>query len=114
MQKNTQDLKFAKLQSDLQAHQYLFDLHPDTRLPLSQAAFLIGKTQLTLGVDITRRPEKIPKFIRTPGGRIFFIKKDIDSWLNQLSNPAPSPTEPEIKRGRGRPRKADQLNAREV
>jgi hypothetical protein len=90
----------------LQSTQYLYSVDPATLLPIELAAALLGKSPSTLRTDITRRPQSLPVFARF-GRRVFFIKRDIDSFIaasrcvQQQAPTAPAPK-------RGRPTKAEQ------
>lgn len=89
----------------LQAAQHLYQLAPETLLPLSLAAILIGKTEATARNDITRRPNLMPKVTRI-GGRVYIRKSDIDAFIAACNTPKP--------RRRGRPTKAEQMARRNV
>jgi len=54
---------------------------PESLLPIPLAAVLMGKREATLRVDVTRRPELLPKFLRV-GRRVYFRRSTVDAWLN--------------------------------
>ena len=94
----------------LQNTQYLHSLNPETLLPIELAAHLLNKSASTLRTDITRRPQSLPIFVRF-GRRVFFIKKDIDSFIAASRCVAPllvSVSTSIVKKKRGRPTKAEQ------
>ena len=99
MKANLQVLQF-------QSVQYLHGISPETLLPIDLAAHLLNKSPSTLRTDVTRRPQSLPIFVRF-GRRVFFLKKDIDDFIQAGRQVRKEPT-PEVKR-RGRPTKAEQL-----
>ena len=99
----------------LQNTQYLHSLNPETLLPIELAAHLLNKSASTLRTDITRRPQSLPIFVRF-GRRVFFLKRDIDSFIaaSRCTQPQPfaasaSPSPSSRSRKRGRPTKAEHL-----
>ena len=92
----------------LQNTQYLHSLNPETLLPIDLAAALLNKTASTLRTDITRRPQSLPIFVRF-GRRVFFLKRDIDSFIaaSRCTQPQPFAASPS-NRKRGRPTKVEQ------
>ena len=83
--------------------QYLYALDPATLLPIDLAAPLLNKSASTLRTDVTRCPQSLPVFVRF-GRRVFFMKKDIDAFIQAGRQVQQIPV-PEVKR-RGRPTKA--------
>lgn len=83
--------------------QYLHRLDPATLLPIDLAAPLLNKSASTLRADVTRCPHSLPVFVRF-GRRVFFMKKDIDAFIQNGRQVKQEPV-PEVKR-RGRPTKA--------
>lgn len=91
------------------SHQYLHSLNPETLLPIDLAAPLLNKSASTLRTDITRRPGALPVFVRF-GRRVFFIKKDIDSFISASRCTQPALVVAALpSRKRGRPTKTEQL-----
>ena len=100
----------------LQSTQYLHSLNPETLLPIELAAPLLNKSAATLRTDITRRPQSLPIFVRF-GRRVFFIKKDVDSFIAASRCAAPLPllvSTSIVKKKRGRPTKAEQFKAEQL
>ncbi len=96
--------KFARLKFQTESSQYIFDLHPDTRLTIDQVAFLCGKTISTFRCDVSRRPESLPKLTRPPeSGRVFVRVEDLLKFLNSPVDPHHQANQ---KRKAGRPANA--------
>lgn len=57
------------------------DQHPLTLLSIAVAAPLLNKSQSTLQVDATRRPESLPTITKV-GRRVFFQVKDVIDFLD--------------------------------
>jgi hypothetical protein len=93
----------------LQSFQYLHSLAPSTLLPIELAAPLLYKKATTLQNDITRRPELLPTITRI-GGRVFFLKSDIDQFIANSRVVYQAP----IVKKRGRPTKAESVAKREA
>lgn len=97
---HAQNIKIQQLLSS----QYLYSLAPSTPLPVELAAILLHKKASTLQNDVTRRPKLLPPITRI-GGRVFFIKSDIDEFI---ANGKVVYQEPIVKK-RGRPTKIESM-----
>ncbi len=95
------------------SHQFLYSLDPSTLLPIELAAPLLNKSAATLRTDVTRRPQSLPVFVRF-GRRVFFIKKDIDAFIQasrcaQFVQPSPVAVPAPAPKKRGRPSNASKV-----
>lgn len=78
---------------------------------------LLKKTPATISADLCRAPHKIPPSFKPPGSKSpLWVTDDVVQWLRQYQHrggdvaPA-SPSNPSASHGRGKPRKAEQVEA---
>ena len=86
-------LKLALLKHNLQNSQFIFDLDPQTLVPIEFAAGLCGKAISTFRVDVTRRPEGLPRLTRL-GRKVFVRVADLLEFINPHITPAPAMRRP--------------------
>jgi hypothetical protein len=96
--------KIEQLQQQVVQSQFALSLNPETLLNIELAAPVCKKTALTFRVDVTRRPESLPRLTRI-GRRVFVRVSDL---LEFISAPHPLPQQPQPPRARpGRPTNAE-------
>jgi hypothetical protein len=90
------DLKIQQLQ----ATQYVHELPPTTLLPPALCAVLLGRSASSVGSDVTRNPSSLPDITRI-GGKVFFLKSDVDAFIQECRNSTPSAPKRRLKKKGG-------------
>lgn len=76
-------------------------------LRVDALAGLLGLSPHSIHAMLCRHPDRLPPPIRIPGSsRLLWLESDVMDWLKSHQT-APAT----VKRGRGRPRKAEQVAA---
>lgn len=98
--------KIDGLKLQVQLAQFALDLNPQTLLDIELAAPVCNKTASTFRVDVTRRPESLPRLTRI-GRRVFVRVADLLEFIGASANPLPQQQLPH--RRPGRPTKVEQV-----
>jgi hypothetical protein len=93
-----------KLQAELA--QFVLALNPQTRLNIELAAPVCNKTAATFRVDVTRRPECLPKLTRV-GRRVFVRVADLLEFISAPQPQQPHPQPQPLRARPGRPTNAE-------
>lgn len=59
-------------------------------LTVKELAVLLRKTQRTIEVDVTRRPQSLPPRFRIPGSRrVLWLEADVFKWMDKHRDQTP-------------------------
>lgn len=82
-------------------------------ITVAELSRLIHKAESSIYSDLIRNPLSLPPVLRIPGSRRVLFK-DVDIWLEGLSQPTPIPPPASMKSVRGRPSKKEQILKRQT
>lgn len=97
--------KIDSLKLRVELAQFVLALNPQTLLTIDMVAPVINKSPATFAIDVTRRPNSLPRLTRI-GRRVFVRVADLLEFISASHPQQPQPQSQQPRRGR--PTKAEQ------